>query len=54
MKSSSILINSARGAIVDEKALIKAIKEKWISGLGLDVFSQEPLNAKYKPNEVTA
>ena len=49
MKSSSILINSARGAIVDEKALIKAIKEKWISGLGLDVFSQEPLNSKYHP-----
>ena len=45
MKPNAILINSARGAIIDEQALIKAIKEKWIAGLGLDVFSQEPLNS---------
>ena len=49
MKPNAILINSARGAIIDERALIKAIKEKWIAGLGLDVFSQEPLNLRNHP-----
>jgi len=49
MKPNAILINSARGAIIDEQALIKAIKEKWIAGLGLDVFSQEPLNSRNHP-----
>ena len=49
MKPNAILINSARGAIIDEQALIKAIKEKWIAGLGLDVFSHEPLNSRNHP-----
>ena len=49
MKPNAILINSARGAIIDEQALIKAVKEKWIAGLGLDVFSQEPLNSRNHP-----
>lgn len=43
MKPSSILINVARGKVVDENALIKALKEKWILGAGLDVFETEPL-----------
>ncbi len=42
MKSSAFLINVARGEIVDEDALVKAIKEKWIAGAALDVFAREP------------
>jgi phosphoglycerate dehydrogenase-like enzyme len=43
MKSSAYLINIARGAIVDETALLAALKEGWIAGAGLDTFSTEPL-----------
>jgi len=43
MKPTSFLINMARGRVVEEKALIRALREKWIAGAGLDVFSQEPL-----------
>jgi D-3-phosphoglycerate dehydrogenase len=43
MKKTAFLINTARGAIVDERALIKALKERWIQGAGLDVFEEEPV-----------
>jgi len=43
MKPSAFLINPARGAIVDEGALVRALEEKWITGAGLDVFIKEPL-----------
>ncbi len=43
MKSSAYFINIARGKMVDEAALIKALKEGWIAGAGLDVFNTEPL-----------
>ncbi|MDN5331752.1 MAG: hypothetical protein PWP45_977 [Tepidanaerobacteraceae bacterium] len=43
MKSSAYFINIARGAVVDEEALIKALKEGWIAGAALDVFEREPL-----------
>lgn len=43
MKSNAVLINSARGPIVDEKALIRALSERRIRGAGLDVFEEEPL-----------
>jgi D-3-phosphoglycerate dehydrogenase len=43
MKKKAILINAARGGIVDEKALCKALKKKEIAGVGLDVLEQEPI-----------
>ncbi|MDF2522464.1 MAG: Phosphoglycerate dehydrogenase [Clostridiales bacterium] len=42
MKDSAFLINCARGEIVDEAELIKALQEKKIAGAGLDVFQEEP------------
>ncbi|MBQ5648246.1 MAG: hydroxyacid dehydrogenase [Alistipes sp.] len=43
MKPTSIIINVARGGIIDEEALAKALNDKVIAGAGLDVFSREPL-----------
>lgn len=43
MKPSAVLINVARGPIVDEIALVRALKEEWIAGAALDVFQKEPL-----------
>jgi phosphoglycerate dehydrogenase-like enzyme len=42
MKPTAYLINTARGPIVDQKALTKVLQEKGIAGAGLDVFEQEP------------
>jgi phosphoglycerate dehydrogenase-like enzyme len=43
MKPTAFLINAARGPIVDEPVLIRALQEGWIRGAGLDVFEQEPI-----------
>jgi len=45
MKPSAYFINTSRGSVVDEPALIKALQEKWVAGAGLDVFEKEPVDA---------
>lgn len=42
MKNEAFIINSARGGIINEISLIKALKQGWIAGAGLDTFSMEP------------
>lgn len=43
MKPSAFIVNTARGAVIDEKALVRALKKKKIAGAGLDVFENEPI-----------
>ena len=49
MKSDAILVNTARGALIDEAALVGAVEAGRIGGLALDVFSQEPLAVRDHP-----
>ena len=56
MKSGAILINLARGPVIDEPALIEALRQGQIRGAGLDVYTREPLEASplfELPNVVT-
>ena len=46
MKPDAYLVNIARGRVIDEVALIRALREGWIGGAGLDVAAQEPLPAE--------
>lgn len=52
MKKNAILINTSRGGVVDTKALIKALKEGWIAGAGLDVYEEEPLPPNHPLTEL--
>jgi len=45
MKSTAIIINTSRGGIIDEEALIEALQKQVIAGAGLDTFANEPLDA---------
>ena len=42
MRKDAFLVNTARGAIVDQEALVQALREGWITGAAIDVFEQEP------------
>jgi glyoxylate reductase len=45
MKPSAFLVNTSRGPVIDESALARALREKWIAGAALDVYEKEPLPA---------
>jgi phosphoglycerate dehydrogenase-like enzyme len=45
MKPTAIIVNTSRGPIIDEVALVHALRERWIAGAGLDVFEPEPIPA---------
>ena len=48
MKNTAVVINTSRGALIDEEALIKALEDGEIAGAGLDVYEKEPFDANSK------
>lgn len=53
MKNSAILVNTARGGVVDEEALTKALDEGWIAAAGIDAYAIEPPTLAAYPKLVT-
>lgn len=49
MKGEAVLINTARGAVVDEEALVRALRERWIAGAALDVYETLPMFELHPP-----
>ena len=47
MRPDSVLVNTSRGPIIDEAALVRALREKWIAGAALDVYDSEPLGVSH-------
>jgi phosphoglycerate dehydrogenase-like enzyme len=47
MKASCCLINTSRGAVIDEEALVRALQDGRLAGVALDVFEEEPLPADH-------
>ena len=47
MKPTAFLINTARGSLLDEAAMVRALNEEWIAGAALDCFAKEPLAAEH-------
>ncbi|MEE9209454.1 MAG: hydroxyacid dehydrogenase, partial [Kiloniellales bacterium] len=47
MKDTAYLVDVSRGAIIDEPALVRALRQGWIAGAAMDVFQQEPVTAGY-------
>lgn len=45
MRPTAVLVNTSRGPVVDEAALVRALQERWIAGAGLDVYEEEPAMA---------
>ena len=52
MKSNAVVVNTARGAVTDEKALAEAVKNGRIGGLGVDVYSVEPFTESHPFTEI--
>jgi D-3-phosphoglycerate dehydrogenase / 2-oxoglutarate reductase len=52
MKPTAILINTARGELVDEAAVARAVDERWIAGAAVDAFAQEPLPTPHPYRDV--
>lgn len=47
MRRTAVLVNTSRAAIIDQGAMLRAVAERWIAGLGLDVYEIEPLPADH-------
>lgn len=47
MKPDAVIVNAARGAVIDEAALALALSERWIRGAAIDVFAEQPLRANH-------